>query len=815
MKLREESPLGQNQSFLDEVVSTLAQCRYFQTMPSEVLRRVLKNGTLIEVPAGTLLIKEGDQDRDFFVLLEGSLEVLSGSKLILRLDSPGDIIGEMAVISDAPRSADVMAAAPSRLVRISSTVLHSVPPDPVQSQQLLTIFSHIMAAKLGETSKRASLYESSVLEAREIATSHTKLESEIQDKLLEIALYSKIIEKSNDAVLIANSDGFIQRSNPAAIDLFKSQLREPAGLVGVSMADLMKDFDVGDYPQRASEEPWQGEWSHGAEDDRRFLQVTVSPLPSRDQAGLAVLAFQFRDITLQKTQERELERRIAERTQEVRSLLDNMDEGIFTITANGEILPGFSGATERILGKISPGDNFLDRLELEPKLRKTIEDTFNLLVASQMNLDWDDMLKFLPNEFEPMPSSWLRAQFRPIFDSGGTQLDRIMVVLKDITVEKALWVGMSQTQAKQEMVFKILQDRENFESFYRGSMEMLTESQQLLQELTVARRGTIDSLFRIVHTIKGTGAIFGLSEATDKAHAIEDTLRVFRENRDMEISGEQQQTIIDDMHYLRALLTQARDTVRELVGEGEGEERSFTILETKIDRICRKVLARISRVKAMEVDPILDSLKKIPILRLSKKFRYLAAQIAEKLDKKVKFVIEDPHETELTPEFFQHLDPLFLHIIRNTIDHGIEDPEKRLELGKDTEGKISLKFGLLNGGIKITIADDGRGIDIERLREVGLERGFIAPEEAESMSREGLLELLFVPGFSTAKTVSAVSGRGVGLDVVKTELEKLGGNMNLTTETGVGTVFEFHFPALPKFDSPKISRKPPRLFRVN
>ena len=83
------------------------------------------------------------------------------------------------------------------------------------------------------------------------------------------------------------------------------------------------------------------------------------------------------------------------------------------------------------------------------------------------------------------------------------------------------------------------------------------------------------------------------------------------------------------------------------------------------------------------------------------------------------------------------------------------------------------------------------------------------------MSREELLRLLFIPGFSTAKTVSAVSGRGVGLDVVKTELEKLGGNMNLTTETGVGTVFEFHFPALPKFDSPQISRKPPRLFRVN
>ena len=797
MNVQSEKPLGQNELVLDETVSLLAQCRYFKTMPSEVLHRVLKNGTLIEVPPGTLLIKEGDQDRDFFILLEGSLEVRSESKIILRLDSLGDIIGEMAVISDAPRSADVIAVLPSRLVQISSTVLHSSPPDPVQSQQLLTIFSHIMAAKLGETSKRARLYESSILEAREIATSNTKLESEIQDKLQEIALYSKIIEKSNDAVLIANSDGIVERFNPAALALFKNLIREPGGLGGISMVALMKDFDVGDYPQRAPEEPWQGEWSQGAGDDRFFLQVTVSPLPHRDKAGKAVLAFQFRNITLQKTQERELERRIAERTQEVRSLLDNMDEGIFTITANGEIQPGYSGATGRILGNISPGDNFLDLLNLEPQLRKTIEDTLHLLVTPDIKLDWDDMLSFMPNEFEPSPSSWVRAQFRPIFDSRGARLDCIMVVLKDITVEKALWVGMSQTQAKQEMVFKILQDRENFEMFYRDSVELLRNSQQELREITVAQRGTIDSLFRTVHTIKGTGAVFGLSEVTEKAHAIEDSLRLLRENRDTEISVEQKKAIMEGLQTLRDQLTQARDTVRELIGEGESEERSFTISEPKIDRICREVLARIAPVQGTEVESILYSLKKIPILRLLKKFRSLVAQIAEKLDKKVQLEIEDPHHTEFTLEFFSHLDPLFLHIIRNTIDHGIEEPEERLEAGKDVAGKISLKFFLSDGGIKIMISDDGRGIDTEHLREVGLERGFIKPEKAESMSREDLLKLLFIPGFSTAKTVTDLSGRGVGLDVVKTELEKLGGEMLLTTKTGEGTLFEFQFPFSP------------------
>lgn len=375
-----------------------------------------------------------------------------------------------------------------------------------------------------------------------------------------------------------------------------------------------------------------------------------------------------------------------------------------------------------------------------------------------------------------------------------------MVVLKDITVEKALWVGMSQTQATQEMVFKILQDRENFELFYRDSVELLEANRQTLQDMEFAQRGAVDSLFRAVHTIKGTGAIFGLTKVAEKAHAIEDSLRALREHRNTEISVERQESLVGDFRDLRDELALARETVRTLIGEaGEGEERTFTISERKIDRVCREVLAHVPPATDTEVGPILESLKKIPTLRLLKKIRSLVTQISEKLDKKVALVIEDPHETELALEFFRHLDPLFLHVIRNTIDHGIEAPEERLELGKVEQGQISLKFFLQGKGIKITIADDGRGINIEHLRRVGIERGFIQAEAAQSLSPEALLRMLFTPGFSTAKTVSDVSGRGVGLDVVKTELERLGGKMRLTTKTGLGTMFEFHFPTL-QFD---------------
>ncbi|MCH9047094.1 MAG: peptidylprolyl isomerase, partial [SAR324 cluster bacterium] len=253
----------------------------------------------------------------------------------------------------------------------------------------------------------------------------------------------------------------------------------------------------------------------------------------------------------------------------------------------------------------------------------------------------------------------------------------------------------------------------------------------------------------------------------------------------------QQQVILADMDDLRNQLQQARDTVRQLIGEEDSEERKFTLSEAKIDHIRREILEHIEGDAAEKIMPILDRLKRIPTIRLLKKYRSLVDQIAEKLDKRVELLIEDPDETELTPEFFHRLDPLFLHVIRNAIDHGIEQPEERLQSGKDAVAKICLKFRKHDGGLKITIFDDGRGIDTELLRKVGLERGFIRPENAQRMSREDILRLLFIPGFSSAKTVSDLSGRGVGLDVVKTELEKMGGRMRLITKTGLGTTFEF------------------------
>ncbi|MBV8317254.1 MAG: chemotaxis protein CheA, partial [Planctomycetaceae bacterium] len=138
-------------------------------------------------------------------------------------------------------------------------------------------------------------------------------------------------------------------------------------------------------------------------------------------------------------------------------------------------------------------------------------------------------------------------------------------------------------------------------------------------------------------------------------------------------------------------------------------------------------------------------------------------------------------------------DPL-THLIRNAIDHGIEFPEERLAVGKPAEGTIHLRAYHEGGLVNIEIHDDGAGVAPSRIKQKALERNLISPEQAARLDDRDLLRLIFQPGFSTAETVTSVSGRGVGLDVVKTNVERIGGTVDLQSEPGQGSTFKVKIP---------------------
>ncbi len=151
-------------------------------------------------------------------------------------------------------------------------------------------------------------------------------------------------------------------------------------------------------------------------------------------------------------------------------------------------------------------------------------------------------------------------------------------------------------------------------------------------------------------------------------------------------------------------------------------------------------------------------------------------------------------ETELDKTLIEAIKDPLTHIVRNSVDHGIERPEVRRAAGKDPEGRLSLRAFHEGGQVNVEISDDGAGLDQERIRTKALEKGLITAEQASHMSDRELINLVFLPGFSTAEKITNVSGRGVGMDVVKTYIEKIGGTVDLQSKMGQGTLVRMKIP---------------------
>lgn len=183
----------------------------------------------------------------------------------------------------------------------------------------------------------------------------------------------------------------------------------------------------------------------------------------------------------------------------------------------------------------------------------------------------------------------------------------------------------------------------------------------------------------------------------------------------------------------------------------------------------------------------------VPIGQVFGKFPRVVRDLAREFDKNIDLVVEG-EDTELDKSLVEDLGDPLVHLIRNAADHGIEPPEEREARGKDPCGQIRLTAAHEGNHIVIEIADDGAGLDPDALRETAVEKGLVAPGDAEEMSNAEVYPMIFRPGFSTAASVSQVSGRGVGMDVVKTNLAALNGTIDIDSTPGEGTRFTLKLP---------------------
>nr|WP_264291931.1 chemotaxis protein CheA [Anaerosalibacter bizertensis] len=183
----------------------------------------------------------------------------------------------------------------------------------------------------------------------------------------------------------------------------------------------------------------------------------------------------------------------------------------------------------------------------------------------------------------------------------------------------------------------------------------------------------------------------------------------------------------------------------------------------------------------------------VPIERVFNRFPRMVRDLSKELDKEINLEMSG-EETEVDRTVIDEIGDPLIHLIRNSIDHGIEHPDERIKLGKDKEGTVKLKAYPDGNNVVIEVEDDGAGIDHEKVKKKAIEKEIITEQDAEILTKEESVELLFKAGFSTSDIVSDVSGRGVGLDVVKSKIESINGSIEVETFQGKGTRFIIRIP---------------------
>ena len=393
--------------------------------------------------------------------------------------------------------------------------------------------------------------------------------------------------------------------------------------------------------------------------------------------------------------------------------------------------------------------------------------------------------------------------------------------------------------------------------FIAEAREMLeaTGGELVAWEADPTDRARLDAVFRFVHTIKGNCGFFDFPRLAALSHAAEDALADLRAGRreaspalvsavlaiidriaehvDAIEAGADMEDTGDDA--LIAALTAAgsddecgepapalpSDPImarRSEAGTTIAAPRTIRLPVELLDRVMSgvsdMVLARndlAHRLRAAGTQPTIDgpferlttiladvrdAITRMRMQRIETLFGALprlVRDLAAELGKQVMIDLEGGN-VELDREMIETLRDPLTHIIRNAIDHGIETPAARRTAGKREIGLITLSAHQSGNTIAIVVSDDGRGLDDDRIAAKALASGLITPAERAALSREKALQLIFEPGFSTAEAVSTVSGRGVGLDVVRQNLEKVGGTIEVSSQPGVGTLFTLTIP---------------------
>ncbi len=483
----------------------------------------------------------------------------------------------------------------------------------------------------------------------------------------------------------------------------------------------------------------------------------------------------------------------------IQSMMNSLGQGFFMFDSTGVCLDLYSQACERLLGKKPAGRPIWEALRVEdPRSMARLKTWVELLFASDG--DFEDIVALGPKTVPHPDGLYITLVYFPIRDPESGRIRTLVVVATDQTEERNARARADREFAYSQAILRIIKNRGRFSEFIRDARVTFTRAAEEASKPKL----DIHTLFRLMHTFKSAASYFSLQDVSSLAHEMESHLSKLRN----EATDGKEVSLGDDFIQNLALLevhfNNFLESNRDFLGNStETKQRLVEIPTTELEKF-QSLLER----KGLDSDTLrrfTETFLYEPISRSFEFYDNVVGLEATRQEKEVVPIYFINGDMKIDADRFHALFSSMIHIFRNSIAHGIETPRERREAGKPSSGRITVEFScLLPGGhlsdqsanpwIRITVSDDGRGIDPEKIRSILRQRG-VQGWEHESDAQ--VIQRIFEPGFSTAQGVSELAGRGVGLDAVKTEAIALGGLVWVESIPGVGTSFIVEFPEEP------------------
>lgn len=608
------------------------------------------------------------------------------------------------------------------------------------------------------------------------------------------------------AVFVVDATTKVIYCNESAASLCQTSVRR---LVGKAKLEELIEFAELPFPFNESSKGWSSP-SPLIETAFRMLkaektgklQVAVHPLGEGENR---CWVFFGHDVTLEEVlaakyhaeraqleaYTKNLEVIVAQRTAELslaneslNAVLNSLGQGFLTFNADGDAGKVFTRACLDVLEANPLGAKVMDLLKI-PK-NKQMEFKMWLKALFSEALPFDDLKPLGPGKFPHSRGKQVTIDYYPIRGEN-KKLREVVLVATDKTAEFKAQQELEKERQHAAMVLKYVKNKDQFLQFLQSAQSIMDQVEKMSAKPFDG--AAIAESFRLLHTLEGEAGTFSMQEMRLASRRCQQVIEPFKGQNALPEGA--QFELKKEVQKLRHGFTQFLENNSDLIQIPKQNASRFVEMEVgTLNQFVKSMVG--NGVSSQVIQDFQDRFLKEPVEKRLSHYDGLIQNVAEKLGKKLKPLKIVGGETLIYPEPYMELFSSLVHVFRNAVDHGIETPEERSWVQKPEQGEICITFEDKNDRFRMTVQDDGQGIDPESIRKK-LEKTHPDLDTSKQTDQE-VIQHIFLPGFSSREKIGEFSGRGVGMDAVREQVVKIGGTVEVYSEAGRGTKFVIDFP---------------------